>query len=131
MKVQGVLQDVKAQAASRLRRGLISSLAQRMDFVELTIGYHQLEGKIVTLKKPVAMLEKRQPDNMETEDDNQHSLTYEVCRLLLQSSTLVHIASSLRHQRAAVVLQVVGVIRKKCIFKSRPKALISKPTTAS
>ena len=31
---------------------------QKKDVIELTIGYHKLEGKVVQLKKPLAMLEK-------------------------------------------------------------------------
>jgi hypothetical protein len=31
---------------------------QKKDSVELIIGYHQLEGQIVMLKKPLAMLER-------------------------------------------------------------------------
>ncbi len=35
---------------------------QRPDTVELVIGYHLLEGKMVDLKKPFAILEKQQPE---------------------------------------------------------------------
>ena len=35
-----------------------TSALQKKDTVEMTIGYHQLEGKIVVLNKPLAMLEK-------------------------------------------------------------------------
>jgi hypothetical protein len=32
--------------------------AQNKDIVQLTVGYHQLEGKRVALKKPFAILEQ-------------------------------------------------------------------------
>ena len=31
---------------------------QKKDAVELVVGYHQLEGQLLPLKKPLAMLEK-------------------------------------------------------------------------
>lgn len=39
------------------------SSAQRKDSLQLTIGYHQLEGQLVNLKKPLAILEKESKDN--------------------------------------------------------------------
>ena len=49
-------------------------LLQRADTVELTIGYHLLEGKMVDLKKPFAILEKRsQPVDADAmEEDGEH-----------------------------------------------------------
>ncbi|CAI0403577.1 unnamed protein product [Linum tenue] len=57
----------------------------------LTIGYHELSGTKVTLKKPLAVLKK-----VKRTDDGK------------------------------VELDVVGVIRHKILFKTRPKALISR-----
>ena len=65
------------------------------DTVVMTVGYHQLEGKRVPLKKPLAVMEK-------TEDS---------------------------HPDGGVGYSVVGVIRNKYLFKTRPRAMISKPNT--
>lgn len=35
------------------------------------------------------------------------------------------------HVACWVFLQVIGVVRKKCLFKNRPRAIISKPETAT
>ena len=56
---------------------------QRPDIVELVIGYHLLEGKMVDLKKPFAILEKQTAafcssgDYMD-EDDAHSSVEYKV-----------------------------------------------------
>ncbi|THG17419.1 hypothetical protein TEA_027695 [Camellia sinensis var. sinensis] len=60
----------------------------------LTVGYHELMGSKVPLKKPFLVLKK-----------------------LRQSSSS---SSSSREQ-----LEVVGIIRHRFLFKTRPKALIS------
>ncbi|CAN0888667.1 Putative uncharacterized protein DDB_G0287975 [Linum grandiflorum] len=60
------------------------------DKYTLTIGYHELSGTKVALKKPLAVMKKLKPI-----DDK-------------------------------VELDVVGVIRHKIQFKTRPKALITK-----
>ncbi|OAY68709.1 Chromosome transmission fidelity protein [Ananas comosus] len=64
-----------------------------------TVGYHELSGSKMALKKPLLVLKKKKA----ADGDN----------LVLNSSE--------------VELQVIGVIRHKILFKNRPKALISKP----
>ena len=58
---------------------------QRADTVELTIGYHLLEGKMVDLKKPFAILEKHSTpvdvDAMEEDGHPQCNTEYKVCSL--------------------------------------------------
>lgn len=40
---------------------------QKEDALQLTIGYHQLEGKLVLLKKPLAVMEREElPDQPES-----------------------------------------------------------------
>lgn len=50
--------------------------------MELTIGYHLLEGKMVDLKKPFAILEKQSVpldvDAMEEDDPSQCGTEYKV-----------------------------------------------------
>lgn len=61
----------------------------------LTIGYHELTGSKVSLKKPLLVLKKvKHPDG-------------DSC--------------------GQVELRVVGIIRQKILFKTRPRAIISKP----
>mmetsp|Transcript_13351 Transcript_13351/g.18242 ORF Transcript_13351/g.18242 Transcript_13351/m.18242 type:complete len:137 (+) Transcript_13351:168-578(+) len=67
--------------------------------IKLTCGYHEVEGSLVDLKKPIAILKKRLKQNAEALD------TEVICE----------------------AFDIVGVVRKKYMFKHRPKALISKP----
>ncbi|XP_078440245.1 chromosome transmission fidelity-like protein [Wolffia australiana] len=62
-----------------------------------TVGYHELSGKKVPLKKPFLVLKKRKEKLQNGEE----------------SST--------------TALEVVGIIRHRILFKDRPKALISAP----
>ncbi|XP_057489677.1 uncharacterized protein LOC130775571 isoform X2 [Actinidia eriantha] len=55
-----------------------------------TVGYHELTGSKVPLKKPLLVLKK------------------------------------IRHADEKVELEVVGIIRQRILFKTRPKALISR-----
>lgn len=65
------------------------------------IGYHEIEGTKVTLKKPLVILKKVKKNSDDMELDNS-----------------VVTGDS-------VEMQIVGIIRHKLLFKSRPKALIS------
>ncbi|XP_004512765.1 uncharacterized protein [Cicer arietinum] len=65
----------------------------------LIIGYHELTGSKVPLKKPLLVLKKVK--HMDGESCGQ------------------------------VELQVVGIIRHKILFKTRPKVIISKPQMTS
>lgn len=51
---------------------------QKKNVVELIIGYHQLEGQLVPLKKPLAMLEKV-PEECGT---GSTATCYQVCSFL-------------------------------------------------
>ena len=72
------------------------------------MGYHEIEGSLIALKKPVALLRSRfaaldeQATAMETSDDIEGS---KVCE----------------------GFDIIGIVRKKYVFKHRPKAMISKP----
>ncbi len=65
------------------------------------IGYHELEGTKVALKKPIAILKK------------------------IKHSDGMDIDPQLAATPVSVEMQVVGIIRHKLLFKTRPKALIS------
>ena len=63
-----------------------------------TIGYHELTGSRVALKKPLLVLKKVKHSEADSSADS-------------ISST--------------VELDVVGIIRQQILFKTRPKALIT------
>ncbi|XP_073128576.1 uncharacterized protein [Henckelia pumila] len=67
-----------------------------------TVGYHELMGTKVTLKKPILVLKKIKLGNDGCEGQRP-----------VNSSS--------------VELDVIGIIRHKILFKTRPKALISRP----
>ncbi|XP_020262197.1 putative uncharacterized protein DDB_G0287975 [Asparagus officinalis] len=62
-----------------------------------TVGYHELSGTKMPLKKPVLVLKKRKVSDGDSVDCSRAEL------------------------------EVVGIIRHRILFKNRPKALISKP----
>lgn len=63
-----------------------------------TIGYHELTGSKVALKKPMLVLKKVKRMDIDQSGENQSPGTE---------------------------LEVVGIIRHRILFKTRPKALIS------
>ncbi|KVI04731.1 Chromosome transmission fidelity protein 8 [Cynara cardunculus var. scolymus] len=68
-----------------------------------TVGYHELSGSKIPLKKPLLVLKKTIKSDMEI-DQNDDDLS-----------------------SSRVELEVIGIIRQRILFKTRPKALISKP----
>ena len=105
----------------------------------LTIGYHQLEGKRMELKKPFAVLDRVAGSGSDEED--QSGTQYKVRQLpkvhAAAAATLRrHGPEHMPHKGATVshwphvfcpVPQVIGVVREKILFKARPRALITKP----
>ncbi len=100
------------------------------------------------LKKPFAVLEKHSvcldaadPMDADGEATDQHNATeYKVDILWLvgrvaclnhscEDSISIPFYSTLTLK--CVLWQVIGVVRKKCLFKNRPRAIISKPETAT
>ncbi|EXC15965.1 hypothetical protein L484_015768 [Morus notabilis] len=66
-----------------------------------TVGYHELTGTKVSLKKPMLVLKKFKQSNADP--------------------------IGVDNDSSKVDLEVIGVIRHRILFKTRPKALISKP----
>ena len=79
------------------------------DGLTLLIGYHELHGKEVPLKSPLVVLKKHTA--ADRGDDT------------LQPHQRAHDLSE--GAQTSVLYVVEGIIRRKFIFKSRPKALIS------
>lgn len=69
-----------------------------------TVGYHELSGTKVQLKKPLLVLKKK---------------------------AAVGAAGPEFPASSATELEVIGIIRQKILFKTRPKALISRKNISS
>eukprot|EP00890_Picochlorum_soloecismus_P003542 jgi/Picsp_1/4189/NSC_01698-R1_chromosome transmission fidelity protein 8 homolog len=70
----------------------------------LTIGYHQLEGAEQPLKKPFVVIEKSKEDEF--------------------TGVAMEGASD-----CPSAYKAIGIVRKKYLFKQRPRALITKPAS--
>ena len=90
----------------------------------LTIGYHQLEGVLQPLKKPMAVLEKGPAD--ESGDLGYKASTCRRPRSQRGASQVGPAAATVPPPPSGLV-QVVAVVRHKYLFKARPRALITKP----
>lgn len=98
----------------------------------MRIGYHELEGKIEKLKKPLAILERRNADEEQEEEDEED----------VDRNTGVQCANDTLHatprntnrgakRKSDTWYDVVGFVRTKIAFVSRPTAIISKPIPKS
>uniref|UniRef100_A0A5B7C1X0 Chromosome transmission fidelity protein 8 n=1 Tax=Davidia involucrata TaxID=16924 RepID=A0A5B7C1X0_DAVIN len=101
VELQGV---VEAQPAiqDRLQNLEIGQLCRpsSQENYTFTVGYHELTGSKVPLKKPLLVLKKMR--HLDAEQNSE-----------LESSR--------------VELEIIGIIRHRILFKTRPKALISRP----
>ncbi|KAF5732340.1 hypothetical protein HS088_TW18G01034 [Tripterygium wilfordii] len=98
VELQGVV-EVQPSFQGRLPNLEIGQLCRpsSQEIYTFTVGYHELTGSKVSLKKPLLVLKKIKHENLDQGSDN----------------------SSPR-----VELEVVGIIRHRILFKTRPKALI-------
>ncbi|KAK8657195.1 hypothetical protein V6N13_035448 [Hibiscus sabdariffa] len=101
IELQGVveLQPSFQDSLQNLQIGQLCRPSSQENYT-FTIGYHELTGSKVALKKPMVVLKKLKRMDVDQSDDGGAS----------SSNT---------------ELDVVGVIRHKILFKTRPKALIS------
>ncbi|XP_048549805.1 putative uncharacterized protein DDB_G0287975 [Triticum urartu] len=111
VEVQGVLQPQpcfsgRIQGLHIGRLCSTSSAPSSKGGYTFTVGYHELAGSKVTLKKPLLVLRKKKNDKGNPGELGQGG----------QAAAA-----------AEVELEVIGIIRHKILFKDRPKALISKP----
>ncbi|KAL0400776.1 UNVERIFIED_CONTAM: Chromosome transmission fidelity protein 8 [Sesamum latifolium] len=107
VELQGVV-EAQPSFENRLQNLQIGVLCRpsSQENYTFTVGYHELTGTKVSLKKPILVLKKiklRKEEEEEGEDDV---------------------------NSAGVELDVIGVIRHKILFKTRPKALISSKDTS-
>ncbi|XP_031495420.1 uncharacterized protein LOC116260991 [Nymphaea colorata] len=89
---QGQLQNLEIGRLCRPSQGTYT----------FTLGYHELSGTKVPLKKPMLVMKKTQDKQANDSTGCSHS---------------------------GAELEVVGIIRHRILFKTRPKALISRPPT--
>lgn len=76
---------------------------------KFVIGYHELEGTKVPLRKPMVIMKKvKLDDGMEVDN-----------------------VSSTPSTATSLEMRVVGVVRHKLLFKNRPKAIISSKSPIS
>ncbi|XP_015077695.1 putative uncharacterized protein DDB_G0287975 isoform X1 [Solanum pennellii] len=100
LELQGVV-EVQPSFKDRLQNLQIGTLCRptSQENYTFTVGYHELTGTKMPLKKPMLVLKKIKLSTEEEKGDI--------------NSTKVE-------------LDVIGVIRQRILFKTRPKALISK-----
>ncbi|XP_078171220.1 chromosome transmission fidelity-like protein [Carex rostrata] len=102
LELQGVVESQPSIANQiqglEIGRLCCSSSASSLVNYTFTVGYHELSGTKLSLKKPLLVLKKKKVVQQEGSDSND-----------------------------VLEFEVIGVIRHKILFKSRPKALISKP----
>ncbi|XP_051138271.1 uncharacterized protein LOC127256341 [Andrographis paniculata] len=101
VELQGMV-EAQPSVQNRLQNLQIGVLCRpsSQETYTFTVGYHELSGTKVNLKKPLLVLKKIKLQNVERVEDDANP--------------------------AGVELDVVGIIRHKILFKTRPKALISK-----
>ncbi|CAJ2641869.1 chromosome transmission fidelity protein 8 homolog [Trifolium pratense] len=97
VELQGVVESQPGfqDSLANLQIGTLCRPSNQEQVYTLTIGYHELQGSKVSLKKPLVVLKK------------------------------------VKLTCGEVELQVVGIVRHKILFKTRPKAIISKPQITS
>ncbi|XP_022159534.1 putative uncharacterized protein DDB_G0287975 [Momordica charantia] len=101
VELQGVVEP-QSSFQDRLQNLEIGVLCRpsAQEVFTFTVGYHELTGSKVPLKKPLLVLKKKTSVNEDQSSDS--------------NST-------------SAELEVIGIIRQRILFKTRPKALISKP----
>ncbi|XP_022764892.1 methyl-CpG-binding domain-containing protein 13-like isoform X2 [Durio zibethinus] len=102
IELQGVVevQPSFQDSLQNLRIGQLCRPSSQENYT-FTVGYHELTGSKVALKKPMLVLKKIKCMGTDQSDEATSS--------------------------SRVELDVVGIIRHKILFKNRPKALISGP----
>ncbi|XP_068640921.1 uncharacterized protein [Aristolochia californica] len=98
VELQGV---VEAQASvgdqlQNLEIGRLCRISSEENYT-FTVGYHELSGTKVPLKKPMLVLKKSKVSDSDSPNSSRAEL------------------------------EVIGIIRHRILFKTRPKALISMP----
>ncbi|GJW34779.1 chromosome transmission fidelity protein 8 [Tanacetum coccineum] len=109
IEVQGVVEVQPAfqHSLSNLQIGILCRPSSQENYT-FTVGYHELTGSKIPLKKPLLVLKKKVIESDMEIDQNEDDAV----------------------NSSRVELEVIGIIRQRILFKTRPKALISKPQLA-
>ncbi|KAJ9553089.1 hypothetical protein OSB04_017134 [Centaurea solstitialis] len=109
IELQGVVEVQPAfqERLQNLQIGLLCRPSSQENYT-FTVGYHELSGSKIPLKKPLLVLKKTVKSDMEIDQNDDDDDDDDV-------------------NSSRVELEVIGIIRQRILFKTRPKALISKP----
>ncbi|KAG6374422.1 Ctf8-domain-containing protein [Boletus reticuloceps] len=130
IELQGML-DVQGSESTSKDGQLIGTLnTADMGKPTLVIGHHLLEGKVVTLSKPLGVLHKHvhvrndgpsavHPDVSEDEDEDNYQ-----CEAQKQMEKE-------KDENKQVRWDVIAVVKKKIVFSKRPMPIAKPASTAS
>nr|XP_043614092.1 putative uncharacterized protein DDB_G0287975 [Erigeron canadensis] len=115
IEIQGIVEVQPAfqHRLLNLQIGLLCRPSSQENYT-FTVGYHELTGSKIPLKKPLLVLKKKKIGYSDMEIDHNDGND--------DDGEDEGVSSSSR-----VELEVIGIIRQRILFKTRPKALISKP----
>ncbi|KMS99080.1 hypothetical protein BVRB_3g066790 [Beta vulgaris subsp. vulgaris] len=101
IELQGVIEAQSEEVQNNLQNLEIGRICRpsSQESYTFTIGYHELTGSKVTLKKPLLVLKKVKHSDGDQSRSSESSTNME--------------------------LDVIGIVRQKILFKTRPRALIS------